>query len=66
MSSAQRLIFVIARVFDIMQFDNMLQKCYRGSSSLSTRIIEPSSHWEFICLKSAIEILKQGESSKLT
>ena len=25
-SSAQRQIFVIARVFDIMQFDNMLQK----------------------------------------
>ena len=26
MSSAQRQIFVIARVFNIMQFDNMLQE----------------------------------------
>ena len=41
-SSAQRQIFVIALAFDIMQFDNMLQKCfncsYRGSTSLPTRI----------------------------
>ena len=28
MSSAQPQIFVTARVFDIMQFDNMLQKCF--------------------------------------
>ena len=62
--SAQRQIFVIERVFDIMQFDNMLQKrfncTYRGSKSLPTRIIEPSTHWEFTCSKSAIETLEQG------
>ena len=67
MSSAQRQIFVNARVFDIMQFGNMLQKClnysYRGSTSLPTRIMEPSTHWSFTCLKSAIETLKQGVKS---
>ena len=65
MSSAQRQIFVTARVFDIMQFDNMLQKSfncsYRGSASLPTRIIEPSTHWEFTCSKSAIETLEQAD-----
>ena len=42
-SSAQRQIFEITLAFDIMQFDNMLQKCfncsYCGSTSLPTRII---------------------------
>ena len=58
MSSAQRQIFVTLRVFDIIQFDSMLQKCfncsYRGSTSLTTRIIEPSTHWEFTCSKSVV------------
>ena len=58
MSSAQRQILVIARVFDIIQFDNMLQKCfncsYRGSTSLPSRIIEPSTHWTFTCSKSVV------------
>ena len=62
-SSAQRQIFVIARVFDIMQFD-MLQKCfncsYRGSTSLPTRNIEPYTHRALTCSNSAIETLKQG------
>ena len=65
-SSEQRQIFVISRAFD-MQFDNMLQKCfncsYRGSTSLPTRIIEPSTHWVFTSSKSAIEILEQGIQS---
>ena len=60
---AQWQIFVNASVFDIMQFD-MLQKClnysYRGSTSLPTKIMEPSTHWTFTWLKAAIEILKQG------
>ena len=60
-SSAQRQIFVIPRVFDIMQLD-ILQKCfnysYRGSTSLPTRIIEPSTHWIFTCSKSPIETLE--------
>ena len=55
------------RVFDIMQFDNMLQKCfncsYRSSTQLPTRIIETSTHWTFTCLKSAIETLNQGVKS---
>ena len=42
-SSAQPEMFVIARFFDIMQSDNVLQKClncrYRGSASLLRRII---------------------------
>ena len=67
MSSVQRLIFVIARVFDIMQFDNMLQKCfdcsYRGSTSLPMRIIEPSTHEAFTCSKLAIKTLEQGVKS---
>ena len=58
MSSAQRQILVIARVFEIIQFDNMLQKCfncsYRGSTSLPSRIIEPSTHWTFTCSKSVV------------
>ena len=51
--STRQKIFVIARVFDIMQFDNMLQKffncIYRGRTSLPTRIIEPFSQQEFTC-----------------
>ena len=66
-SSTQRQIFVIARVFDILQFDNMLQKyfnyIYRGSTSLATRIIESSTHWAFTCSKSLIETLEQGVKS---
>ena len=58
MSSAQRQIFVTARVFDIMQFDNMLEKCFnyscRSSTSLPTRIIEPSTHWVFTCSKPVV------------
>ena len=45
-SSARWQIFVIAGVFDIMQFESMLQKyfncSYRGSTPVPTRIIEPS------------------------
>ena len=67
MSSAKRQIFVIARVFDIMQFDNILQKCfncsYRSSTSLPTRIMEPSTHWAFTCLTSAIETQEQDGKS---
>ena len=68
MSSAQQQIFVTVRVFDIMQFDNMLQKCfntikYRGSTSLLTTIIEPSTNWAFTCSKAAIETLEQGVKS---
>ena len=67
MSSAKRQIFVIARVFDIMQFDNILQKCfncsYRSSTSLPTRIMEPSTHWAFTCLTSAIETQEQDAKS---
>ena len=59
-SYTRRQIFVIARVFDIMQFD-MLQKCfncsYRGSTLLPTKIIESSTHWAFTCSKSAIKTL---------
>ena len=66
-SSAQRQIFVIALVFDIMQFDNILQKCfncsYRGSTPLPTRIIEPSTHCVFTCSKTAIGTLEQGVKS---
>ena len=62
-SSTQRQIFVIARVFDIMQFD-MLQKFFNcshcGSTSLPTRIIEPSTHLAFTCSKLTIETLQQG------
>ena len=62
MSSAQRQIFVIACVFDIMQFDNMLQRCfncnYHGSESLPTRIIEPSTHWGFTCSKAAMKTIE--------
>ena len=63
----QREKLVIARVFDIIQFDDMLQKCfncnYRGSTSLPTRIIEPSTHWVFTCSKLAIKTLEQGVKS---
>ena len=66
-SSAQRQIFVIARVFDIMQFDNVLQKCfncsYHSGTSLPARIIEPSTDWAFTCSTSAIETLEQGIKS---
>ena len=38
-----------------MLFDNMLEKyfncSYRGSTSLPTKIIEPSTHWAFTCSK---------------
>ena len=51
--SAQLKIFGIACPFDITQFDNTLQKyfncSYHGSTSLPTRIIEPSSHQTFTC-----------------
>ena len=60
MSSAHWQIFVITRVFDIVQVDNILQKCYWGGTSLPTRIIEASTHWAFTCSKSAIETLEQG------
>ena len=64
MSFAQQQIFVIACVFDMMQFDNMLQKrfncSYRGSMSLATRIIEPSTHRTFTCAKSTTETLEQS------
>ena len=64
LSSTQRQIFVIARVFDIVLFDNILQKrfdcIYHGSTLLPTRIIQISAHWTFICLKPAIETLEQG------
>ena len=57
-SSTQGQIFVIARVFDVMQFDIMLQKCfncsYRGITLLLTRTIEPSTHWTFTCSNLAI------------
>ena len=63
----QRQVFVIARVFEIMQFDNVLQKCfsssYRGSLSLLKRVIEPSTYWVFACSKLAIETLEQGLKS---
>ena len=66
MSSAQWQIFVIARIFDIMQFD-MLQKkisySYCASTSLPTRIIEPFTYWAFTCSKSAKETLEQGAKS---
>ena len=66
-SSAQGQIFVIARVFDIMQFENMLQKyfncSYCSNTSLQTRIIKPSTHWAFTCSKSALETLEQGVKS---
>ena len=71
--SAQRKIFVIARVFEIMQFDNMLKQffncSYRGSTSVPTRIIEPSNYRTFTCSKSTVETVEQGLKkicSKLT
>ena len=63
-SSTQLDIFVIVRVFDTMQFDNMLQKCfnctYHGYTSLPTRIIEISTHWTFTFSKTVISTLEQG------
>ena len=63
-SFAQRQIFVTAPVFDITQFDNMLQKCfncsYWGSTLLRTRIIKTFTHWKSTCSKSSIETLEQG------
>ena len=45
----------------------MLQKChncsYRGSTSLSTNIIEPSTQWVFTCSKLPIETVEQGVKS---
>ena len=65
-SSAQRHFFA-ARVLDIMQFDNMLQKyfnfSYRGSTPLPIRVTVPSTNWTFTCSKSAIETLEQGVKS---
>ena len=67
MSSELQQIFVIARVFDIMQIDNILYKnvliaviaaahyYQRELSNLLPRIIKPS--------KSAIETLEQGLKS---
>ena len=59
-------IFVIAFVFNIMQFDHMLQIFFNYSywyTSLPTRIIESSSHWAFTCSKSTIETVEQGVKS---
>ena len=54
-SSAKQQIFVIACVFDVMQFHNMLQKyfncSYHGSTSLPTRIIETFSSLVIYLLK---------------
>ena len=65
--SAQPQIFVIECIFDIMQFDKSLQKLfhsnYHGSTSLPTRIIEPSTHQAFTCSKAVIETLEQGVKS---
>ena len=51
-------------VFDTMQLDNMLQKCfncsYHGSTSLQTRITVPSNHQAFTSSKSTIKILQLG------
>ena len=62
-SSAHRQIFVIARIFNIMQFDNMLEKSFtcscRGSTSFPTRIVKLSTYWAFTCSNSAIETLEQ-------
>ena len=75
MSSAQLQIFVIARVFNIMQFGNMFQNVWIAFIIiiiviiiiiiviLIIIIIEPSTHCSFACLKSAIETLKQGVKS---
>ena len=53
--------------FDIVKFGNMLQKCfncsYRGSTSLPTGIIEPSTHRSFTFSKSIIETLEHGVKS---
>ena len=50
-----------------MQFESMLQKrfscSYRGETSLPMRIINPSTHWAFTCLKTGIETPKQGVKS---
>ena len=66
-SSTQRQIFLITRVFGTMQFESMLQKrfscSYRGETSLPMRIINPSTHWAFTCLKTGIETPKQGVKS---
>ena len=66
MSSTQHQIFVIERVFDILQFD-MLQKfftcTYHVTMSLTIRIIKPYTHWAFTCSKVAIEALEQGVKS---
>ena len=56
--------FVITCVFDIMQFDNILQHffnyCHRGTTLLSTKIIEPSTHRALTCSNSTIKTLEQG------
>ena len=60
-SSAHQKVFAITHTFGIMQFDKTLQKffncSFRGSTSLLTRIIKPSSHRAFTCTKSIAEIL---------
>ena len=62
--SAQRKIFVISCVFNIMQFDSMLQNffncSYHNSTSLLTKIIKHFSHWAFTCSKLTIETQQQG------
>ena len=57
-SFAQRQVFVTARVFDIMQFDNMCNYC--GSRSLPTRIIERSIPLSIYLLKVSKETLEKG------
>ena len=52
--------------FNPLQFDHMLHfffNCSYRYTLLPTRIIEPSSHWAFICSKSTIETLEQGVKS---
>ena len=59
-------IFVTAFVFNIMQLGHMLQfffNCSYHYTSLPTKIIEPSNHWEFTYSKSTIETLEQGVKS---
>ena len=61
--TAQRKIFLITYVFDVMQFDNRLQlffNCsYRGSMSYQLELSN-LLHRAFTCSKSARETLEQG------
>ena len=58
---------IFALVLDIMQFDNILQKCfdssYYGRTSLPTRFMELSTHCAFTCSMSAVETLEQEVKS---